>query len=223
MQGGKFVTIQYNVHSLICFETRMERLLAELGEQHWDLIIFSETWRGDRDEAFKIDQGHFWFGSGGTRGRCGVGFLLHSRWNHSFFRPISERCACLGIRINRQLLIHAIGAYMPHGGHQDYEVEAVYAELDDECRKARAKKAKIIVGADFNAEVGNRTEYDNPQVLGDNPMPSRNERGSMLLQWCEGQKLALCNTFGCPSLLAAWTYKNGEQQKQLDYILTEVT
>jgi hypothetical protein len=78
----------------------MERLLAELGEQDWDLLIFTETWREGRDEAFRIDQGHYWFGSGGTKGRCGVGFLLHSRWRHTFFQPISERCASRGVQVN---------------------------------------------------------------------------------------------------------------------------
>ena len=222
MHHGKFVTIHYNVHSLICFEERIERLLAELGEQHWDLLIFSETWRDSRDEAFRTDDGHFWFGSGGTKGRCGVGFLLHSRWRHTFFQPISERCASLGVRINNHLQIHAIGVYMPHGGHSDSEVEAVYAKLDAECRNARAKGAKIIIGGDFNAQVGCRTEYDNVHILGDNPMPSRNNRGNMLLHWCELQQLALSNTFGCLSVDASWTYKNGKKRKQLDYILSDM-
>ena len=78
MQLGSFVTIHYNVHSMINFEERMERLLVELGDQRWDVLVLTETWREGCDEAFTTDQEHFWFGSGGTKGRCGVGFSSQS-------------------------------------------------------------------------------------------------------------------------------------------------
>ena len=44
--SGEFVLIQYNIHSLINFEERMEKLLFELSGRHLDVIVFSETWRG---------------------------------------------------------------------------------------------------------------------------------------------------------------------------------
>ena len=40
-----FVLIQYNVHSLINFEERMQRVLHELEGRHWDAVAFAETWR----------------------------------------------------------------------------------------------------------------------------------------------------------------------------------
>ena len=39
-KNEKFVIIQYNVHSLINFEERMERLFHELDGKHWDIIVF---------------------------------------------------------------------------------------------------------------------------------------------------------------------------------------
>ena len=35
-----FVLIQYNVHSLINFEERMQRVLQELEGRHWDAVAF---------------------------------------------------------------------------------------------------------------------------------------------------------------------------------------
>ena len=35
-----FVLIQYNVHSLINFEERMQRVLQELEGRHWDAVVF---------------------------------------------------------------------------------------------------------------------------------------------------------------------------------------
>ena len=61
-----FVVISYNIHSLINFNERMERLLEELGDRRWDLVVFSETWRSDRVEVWHTEQQHTWLGSGGT-------------------------------------------------------------------------------------------------------------------------------------------------------------
>ena len=44
----EFVVINYNVHSLIRFDERIERLIKELGDRHWDILVFSETWREER-------------------------------------------------------------------------------------------------------------------------------------------------------------------------------
>ena len=54
-----FVLIQYNVHSLINFEERMQRVLQEFEGRHWDAVAFSETWRSECDEAWKTRWGHF--------------------------------------------------------------------------------------------------------------------------------------------------------------------
>ena len=92
-----FVLIQYNVHSLINFEERMQRVLHELEGRHWDAVAFAETWRSECDEAWKTRWGHSWFGSGGTRGTRGVGILLHSRWaSRSFQTSLGEtvRAGC---------------------------------------------------------------------------------------------------------------------------------
>jgi len=200
----------------------LERLLAELGDQHWDLLVFTETWRADGEEAFDTEHGHSWFGSGGTRGRCGVGFLLHSRWRHNYFKPLNERCAALGIRINKQLRIRFVAVYMPHSGHNDIEVETLYAMLDAECKAARENCESLVIGGDLNAEVGGRDLYDDTEVLGDNPTTYRSDRGCMLLQWCSLRQLALANTFNCHSAEAAWTYRNGDARRQLDYFLTDM-
>ena len=63
----------YNVHSLINFEERMQRVLQELEGRHWVAVAFSETWRSECDVAWKTRWGHSWFETGETRGykRCG--------------------------------------------------------------------------------------------------------------------------------------------------------
>ena len=41
----KFVVISYNIHSLMRFEERIERLLSEIEGHSWDLFMLQETWR----------------------------------------------------------------------------------------------------------------------------------------------------------------------------------
>ena len=79
--------------------------MDELGERHWDLIIFTETWREQLCENWLTEHGHSWFGSGGTKKRNGVGFLLHCRWKHLSFRAVSDRVASLDIQFSRKLTI----------------------------------------------------------------------------------------------------------------------
>ena len=54
-----FVFIHCNVHSLINFEERMQRVLHELEGRHWDAVAFAETWRSECDEALENSMGTF--------------------------------------------------------------------------------------------------------------------------------------------------------------------
>ena len=156
-----------------------------------------------------------------TKGQRGIGFLLHCRWQSSFFKPISERCAVLGVRVTKKCRLRVAGAYMPHAGQPDEDVDSLYTVLDAEHNEAKSKGDKMIITGDFNAEVGTKCERDSSQVIGENPMNHRSERGELLLQWCTLHGFALSNTYGCTSIEAAWTYRNGELRKQLDYFLVE--
>ena len=61
-----------------------------------------ETWREEVRENFLLDAGHYWYASGGTRGRCGIGFLLNERHRKHKFQPISERLGILDVRWGRK-------------------------------------------------------------------------------------------------------------------------
>ena len=142
----------------------------ELGDKQWDVLVFSETWRGERQETWIEDNGHTWFGSSGVKGQKGVGFLLHKRWKHTLFKPLSERVATLDVRIARKRRIRIVGVYMPHAAQPDEEVEAVYAMLEEENEEARKKGHNLLIAGDFNAEVGAQRESDDPQIIGASPI-----------------------------------------------------
>ena len=86
------------------FEERIERVLFEVGDRHWDLLVFTETWRKSREEVLETDHGHMWLGSGGTEHQNGVGFLLHKRQKYSNFKALTERVASINIRLHSMTL-----------------------------------------------------------------------------------------------------------------------
>ena len=112
------------------FDARLQFILLSLQDRAWDVIIFTETWREPVREVFVTDFGRTWFGSGGVRGARGVGILLNKRWSYKSFTAISSRVCALDLRLGNHPL-RIIGAYMPHGGHDDDDVEVVYNQLED--------------------------------------------------------------------------------------------
>ena len=85
--------MNYNVHSFVQFEERLELIMSLLGRRRWDAVIFTETWRSEIREIFVTEYGHRWFGSGGTHGAKGVAVLLHKRWTYRFRCHYQNECA----------------------------------------------------------------------------------------------------------------------------------
>ena len=221
IENANFVVIQYNVHSLIRFEERVERILFELGITQWDVLAFAETWRGERTETWKVEQGDTWFGSGGSHGQRGVGFLLNKKWSRLSFRPISDRVAVLDVQADRQQKLRIIGVYMPRSMQPDDEADAVYAGIEEELAFARRKKYNTVIAGDMNAEVGARVGNDDGTIIGLSPMSSRSHRGDTLVKWCTFHDLVLANTYRCGDRSSTWTYRNGDTMKQLDFIIID--
>eukprot|EP00973_Karenia_brevis_P010049 1361015-Karenia_brevis.AAC.1 len=63
-----------------------------MGSDNWDVIMFNETWRTQREEDEELLEGHRWLGSGGALkqgalgGKHGVGLLINARWATSVQR-----------------------------------------------------------------------------------------------------------------------------------------
>ena len=75
----KFRIASINARSLTG-DGRLHGLLAEAGDDEWDVIMVQETWRSERQEDFLLEEGHRWIGAGGPGNKHGVGMLVHKRW-----------------------------------------------------------------------------------------------------------------------------------------------
>ena len=205
--------ITYNIHSLMDFDDRLAFVIEELGSQDWDLIIFTETWRGESREVSRTDGGHTWFGSGGTCRASGVGMLLNRRWDFESFSAVSDRVCSLDIQVSNYTL-RAIGVYMPHCGYNDIHVESVYASVEPLLTNNEGRCIRTIIAGDFNAQVG-ITDADTDEVK------DQNARGLWLRNWCDTHGYSIANSQPGVHFDNLWTFKNGRLLKQLDYILLD--
>ena len=58
-----------------------------------------------------------------------MGILLHSRWTHVLFRPVSERLCVLDVKLTCET-VSIFSVYMPHADYPDEDVDVVYTQLD---------------------------------------------------------------------------------------------
>eukprot|EP00973_Karenia_brevis_P092905 12414597-Karenia_brevis.AAC.1 len=172
----KFRIILINARSFTN-DDRLEELLLELTDVHWDAVVVNETWREAREEFAEVHDGHVWFGSGGTAGKHGVGILLHERWSNHVrsWRATNTRLGYLDINFNK-LKLRLVAVYFPHAGYPDQAVQDVYDELDSILREGATKRFMIAVAGDWNAEVPSSVDQGRFDPVGAYANPVGNER-----------------------------------------------
>ena len=129
MQTHRTMTIiSGNTHSAMS-EARLESLLEELADIHWDVFILTETWREESHEQIRLHPKHMFYGSSERRRSCGVGFLVREGFAKVKFTPMSSRIASLesGDGTDR---VNIFGVYFPDSSYPDVEVEVVFEQLD---------------------------------------------------------------------------------------------
>ena len=142
-------------------EARLEALLHELEGKPWDVVVLSETWRESARETLRLDSEHLFYGSGGDKGRSGVGFLVHKQHAVRKFQSVNDRLAFIDIKLGLQT-VRIFGVYFPHSGCNEEDVEVVYEMLAENLNDARRRIYLNIIGGDFNAQAGRRQDHDAP-------------------------------------------------------------
>ena len=101
--------------------------------------------------------------------------------------------------------------YMPHADYPDEDVDVVYAQLDVEV-------ARIVIAGDWNARVGQAQDDDDDQLVGQTNFGHRSERKTQIVKWCTLHGYMVANTCSAETD-QMWTYQNGKNRHQLDYII----
>jgi len=219
---GVFRLILKNCRSLSSDE-RIEELLAEADDTHWDCIMVNETWRELKEENVELSCGHLWFGSGGTKGKHGIGVLLHKRWESAkpIWKAMNERLGTLTLNFGNWTAMFIV-AYFPHCGYGDSAVQTLYDDLDGILTAARKKGHFCFIGGDWNAEATRASNTSEPwSSIGKYSNKVGNERGLWMESWAEGANLFATNTHFKKRWGKIWTHSQHGRQRQIDYIFAE--
>ena len=219
---NEFIILSKNTRGLN--DNRLDELHEELEQlESWDIVVLCETWRKPKQEFFKTQSGDVFANSGCEAGRRGVGFYIHKKWSSFIeeFAPLSERVAHLRIKIKQKTFI-VIGVYFPHTGYPDHAVEEVYAAVSKLMVEGRKRKEHVIIAGDFNAEIGERNDFDDPRFIGKHSVGNTNPRGAWLKRFCCLNSITIANTLYTKPTEKITTYIGPNQRpRQIDFILID--
>ena len=116
--------------------------------------------------------------------------------------------------------ISVIQAYAPTSASTEEEIKTFYEDLQ-KAIDSISKRDIILITGDFNAKVGGQST--NKNVMGNCGLGNQNERGEMLIYFCQENHLIILNTFfkQHPRRLYTWTSPDHNTMNQIDYILVQ--
>ena len=133
---------------------------------------------------------------------------------------ISPRLMKLQLRLRSGLTAVLVSAYAPTMTATEDEKEAFYESLNAVIESVPYKHKLFILG-DFNARVGR--DYSTwPRVLGHHSVGNENSNGSLLLQTCNQNELAITNTYfqQANKYKTTWQHPRSKHWHMLDYVIT---
>jgi hypothetical protein len=198
---------------------KLENLKEEMKKSGLNIIGLSEVrWR---DKGEIVSGNYTMFYSGGNSAERGVAIMLENNIVSSVLKVTchSDRLMCIKLSANPVDLL-VIQVYMPTSNHTDEEVEELYDEISDILQQEGRGKVNAIVMGDFNSVVGCGPVK---KIVGPFGYGKKNERGKMLINFCERHDLIITNTWFKKRKTKLYTWKNpGDTSRyQIDYILVK--
>lgn len=112
-----------------------------------------------------------------------------------------------------------IHCYAPTSKSDDESIEKLYEDIE-QARKLENTYYTIITG-DFNAKIGEKQQHDS-EYIGNFGLGQRNDRGNMLVNFLNDQKLYCLNTFFKKQPQRKWTWCSPDKRvkNEIDYIFS---
>ena len=194
-----------NVRSLCIHSTeKLQSVLGELSDVEWDVVLLSET--RVPAQSLVLDGGHLLYTSIEDNSFAGVGILLHSKHvrKSNKIHAVGGRIMALDFMVNK-IKMRVVAVYLPHLGYPVIEFNETFDQLRCVIDEGRKRKRSLIVGGDFNSQVG----------VGD--------RGAALAELQHGASLNLLNDEDVP-WENQWTFRSclGDTRK-IDFLLASST
>ena len=182
-----------------------------------DVLCMQETrWKGNK--ARDIDNGCklYYYGEDGRRN--GVGIMLRKDLTKSVLevRRVSDRAMGMKLEIG-EMILNVLSAYAPQVGCELEEKERFWRDMD-ELLEGVPIEERVLLGADFNAHVGEGNQGD-AEVMGKHGFGQRNDEGQKVVDFAKSGDMAVVNTYYMKKAEHSITHKSGRRNTQVDYIL----
>jgi len=197
---------------------KLDNLLLEAENMKMDILGVAEThWTGSG--IIRRSQ-HCMIYSGGEDHRRGVGIVLNAKVSKCLlgYWPVNERILMCKIQARPFNLI-IIQCYAPTADQPDEDIESFYTDIETTLKQTKSDDIVFIIG-DFNSKVGMNHTSDK---AGKFSLGTTNERGEMLIDFCERNNYSIMNTFFKHPKRRLYTWKSpGDvSRNQIDYILVK--
>ena len=168
---------------------------------------------------FSTDSGQTIYYSGSDRlKRAGVGFILSKQATKCVlgYNPVSNRVISIRLQA-KPVNISLIQVYAPTTTADEETIASFYHEVQDTLSKTPSSDITIVMGY-FNAKVGSGVV--DSDATGRFGLGEQNERGEMLIDFCNENELVITNTLfqQHPRRLYTWVSPDGKTRNQIDYI-----
>lgn len=188
-----------------------------------DILGLSEIRRVDENIIIR-KSGYMLYYYGAKQGVNGVGFLVKAnlKGKIQYFKAISDRIVMLRMNFGSRRIINLIQVYAPTSASSQEEIEHFYNKLEETVAEAKRKlHSKLIIIGDFNSIVGSGQKEER-QTMGPYGIGKRNERGWVMLRFCQQQRLRIVNSYFKRRSGRRWTWQSpdGKYKNEIDFILT---
>lgn len=211
----------WNVRSLS--PGKVHNVCKEMSRLKIDVLGLSDVrWKGQGHKNIDDDHILYYSGSDESSNLHGVGVVINIKRlkTAAQFVPQSRRTMMLQLQAKPRN-INLIQAYAPIKDSSQEDIDEFYKEVQQLWRITKKHEVNILMG-DFNAKIG---EGEVQGVVGKHGLGKRNDRGDLLVQFCQDNDIAVMNTFFQlpPRRLYTWTSPKHTREhimrNQIDFIM----
>lgn len=167
--------------------------------RNWDIIILADVNMSDTEMTTVTVDSDEW--SIILNGK--VGIALNARTTTAWtaggrrvYKPRPTQGRSLMVHLPRKGYtkgLAIIAAYAPISSARNQDITCFYDELS-QVKQAVPAGDILLIGGDFNSEVGSEQVATNPVTLGPWVGPNSSKRGPELLAWCQKEGLTIADT-----------------------------
>lgn len=211
----------WNVGTMTSKSLELERALLKrridvlcVQETRWKNMQKKSRFLNSRSKNYKM----FYYGT--SQGQNGVGVIINRKYLRNIIeiRYVSDRIILVKLVIAKTIW-NIISAYAPQVGLDQQTKDTFWDELGKTMESIPLSETKII-GADLNGHVG-KCNNNYESCHGNFGFGARNTEGETILDFATQFHMTIMNTFFQKADRHLVTYKSGERETQIDYLMCQ--